>query len=495
MEVRLPAPSLLVLVGPSGSGKTTWAGANFREEEIVSSDRLRAMVGAGEDDRRAGTAAFEILERVVAERLTRGLTTVVDTLGFDRERRLEWVRQAHLANLPAVAVAFETPGEECERRNKARARPLPQSVLKRQLSRMKAVRAELPEDGFDMVIQEQPVVMVAPEVARASETVEPSGETLAGHSFGLTISRFDWEGGPRAMADHLADIARRAEQAGFRDLWVMDHFRQIPSIGRSWEDLPESYTTLAYLAGVTSRIRLGALVTGVTYRNPALLGKMIATLDVLSGGRANCGLGLGWNAEEHAGYGWELPPVAERYRLLEDTLEMLPLLWGKGSPAYVGRVFSASELVCYPRPIQEKIPITIGGSGERRTLRLVARHGDACNLFGKPDRVAHKVRVLHEHCVTEGRDPGEVEVTHLITAMAADDRADLAARVELARARDQTAENFSARSNAGTVDDLSHLVAAYRDAGATHTIVSIPDVALPGSVEAFAPLITRFEEP
>jgi F420-dependent oxidoreductase-like protein len=495
MELRLPAPSLLVLVGPSSSGKTSWAGANFRDEKIVSSDRLRAMVGAGEDDRRAGTAAFEILERVVAERLARGLTTVVDTLGFDRERRLEWVRQAHDAKLPAVAVVFEIPAEECERRNKARARPLPRSVLRRQLSRMQAVQEELPEDGFDMVIQEQPVVMVAPEVARAAATIQPNGGTVTGHTFGLTVSRFDWDSGPEAMADHLGGIARRAEAAGFRDLWVMDHFRQIPSIGRPWEDLPESYTTLAYLAGITSRIRLGALVTGVTYRNPALLGKMIATLDVLSGGRANCGLGLGWNAEEHAGYGWELPTVAERYRLLEDTLEMLPLLWGKGSPAYAGRVFSASELMCYPRPIQEKIPITIGGSGERRTLRLVARHGDACNLFGKPDRVAHKVSVLRDHCVTEGRDPREVEVTHLITAMAAADRAEVAARVEMARTRDQTVEEFSARSNAGTVDDLSHLVAAYQDAGATHTIVSIPDVSLPGSIEAFTPLITRFGEP
>jgi F420-dependent oxidoreductase-like protein len=297
------------------------------------------------------------------------------------------------------------------------------------------------------------------------------------------------------MAENLARVATIAEQAGFRDLWVMDHFRQIPSIGQAWEDIPESYTTLAYLAGITTSIRLGAMVTGVTYRNPALLGKMIATLDVLSGGRANCGLGLGWFAAEHAGYGWELPTVADRYRLLEDTLEMLPLLWGKGSPSFQGRVFSASELICYPRPIQDRIPITIGGSGERRTLRLVARHGDACNLFGKPDRVAHKVEVLREHCAAEGRDFAGVEVTHLITAMAAGSRDELAARVELARGRDQTAEDFGARSNAGTIDDLSHLIAAYREAGATHTVVSIPDVSRPGSVEAFAPLITRFGEP
>ncbi len=494
MELRLPAPSLLVLVGPSGSGKTTWAGEHFREEEIVSSDRLRAMVGAGEDDRRAGTAAFEILERVVEERLSRGLTTVVDTLGFDRERRVAWIGAAHEAGIPAFAVTFDVPIEECERRNTGRGKPVPKAVIRKQFTRFKAVRGELAEDGFDRVVSEQPVAVVPPSIANAA-TRQPAQSPGAGHTFGLTVSRFDWEGGAEAMAANLARIAAAAEEAGFRDLWVMDHFRQIPNIGRTWEDLPESYTALGYLAGVTTRIRLGALVTGVTYRNPAHLGKVVATLDVLSGGRANCGLGLGWNVEEHEAYGWEFPTVTERYRLLEDTLEMLPLLWGKGSPSFEGRVYSAPELLCYPRPIQDRIPITIGGSGERRTLRLVARHGDACNLFGKPDRVAHKVEVLHQHCVDEGRDPEEVEVTHLITAMAANDRSELVDRVEAARSRDQTAEDFRARANAGTIDDLGHLVVAYREAGATHTIVSIPDVSRPGSVEAFAPLITRFAGP
>ncbi len=494
MELRLPAPSLIVLVGPSGSGKTTWARNHFRDEEIVSSDRLRAMVGAGEEDQRAGTAAFELLDRVVGERLSRGLTTVVDTLGFDRERRVAWIAAAHRAGIPAFAVTFEVSVEECERRSTGRGKPVPKAVIRRQFARFRTVLDELAEDGFDRVVSEQPVAVVPPSIASAA-TSRPVGDTGAGHTFGLTVSRFDWTGGAAAMADNLARIAVAAEEAGFRDLWVMDHFRQIPSVGRAWEDLPESYAALAYLAGFTSRIRLGALVTGVTYRNPAHLGKVVATLDVLSGGRANCGLGLGWHAEEHRGYGWEFPTVTDRYLLLEDTLEMLPLLWGKGSPSFEGRVFSASELMCYPRPIQDKIPITIGGSGERRTLRLVARYGDACNLFGQPDRVAHKVEVLQQHCRAEGRDPAEVEVTHLITAMAAQDRKELVDRVEAARSRAQTPEDFGARANAGTIDDLSHLVAAYRDAGATHTIVSIPDVSRTGSVEAFAPLITRLADP
>ena len=165
----------------------------------------------------------------------------------------------------------------------------------------------------------------------------------------------------------------------------MDHFRQIPQVGRPWEDIPEAYTTLAFLAGVTKQIRLGALVTGIGHRHPVVLGKMVATLDVLSGGRVTLGLGIGWDRREHEGYGIPFPPVPARYQQLEDTLRMLPLLWGKGSPSFSGTTFSAPELICYPRPIQDPIPILIGGSGERRTLRLVARYGDACNLLGLPD--------------------------------------------------------------------------------------------------------------
>ena len=164
----------------------------------------------------------------------------------------------------------------------------------------------------------------------------------------------------------------------------MDHFLQIPQIGREWEDMLESYTTLGYLAGVTGRVTLGTLVTGITYRNLAHLAKIVATLDVLSGGRAVCGLGAAWFEREHRLYGWDFPPRRERYALLEDALELLPLMWGPGAPRFEGRTVTVDEAICYPRPLQERIPILVGGSGERRTLRLVARHADACNLFGDP---------------------------------------------------------------------------------------------------------------
>ena len=198
----------------------------------------------------------------------------------------------------------------------------------------------------------------------------------------------------------------------------MDHVLQIPQVGREWEDMLESHTTLGYLAGVTERIRLGTLVTGITYRNIAHLAKIVATLDVLSGGRAMCGIGAAWFEREHRLYGWEFPPLRERFDRLEDALELLPLMWGPGAPRFEGRTTTVEEATCYPRPLQERVPILVGGSGERRTLRLVARHADACNLFGDPDTVRRKVAVLHEHCAAEGRDPAVVEVTHFAPARA-----------------------------------------------------------------------------
>ena len=186
----------------------------------------------------------------------------------------------------------------------------------------------------------------------------------------------------------------------------MDHFRQIPQIGRAWEDFLESYTTLAYLAACTDRVRLGALVTGITYRNVAHLGKIVSTLDVLSGGRAVCGLGLAWFEAEHAAYGWEFPSVGRRYAMLEDALRLLPVLWGPGSPAFRGRVLTVPEAMCYPRPLQERIPIIVGGGGERRTLRLAARYADAANVFGDAATVRHKAAVLTEHCADARPRPG-----------------------------------------------------------------------------------------
>jgi F420-dependent oxidoreductase-like protein len=489
MELLLPAPSLVVLVGPSGSGKSTWAAEHFAPSEIVSSDTLRGVVGAGEDDQTASTVAFQLLEIIVAERLRRGLTTVIDTLGFDDDARLRWIESSHEAGIPAHAVIFDTPDEVCRERNTSRPRPIPKGVLERQFSRFRSVTPKVAEEPFDGVHDVGPVAAVAPAVARAVTTPSTTGQSST-HTFGLIVSRFDW--GDVDMGASLTSIARRAEVAGFRDIWLMDHFRQIRGVGRPWENIPEVYVSLGLIAGVTSRIRLGALVGGVTHRHPVVLGKMVASLDVLSGGRAICGLGVAWDAKEHAAYGIDFPDVSARYELLEETLRMLPLLWGKGSPQFHGRHIDADELICYPRPIQDPIPIMIGGSGERRTLRLVARYGDMCNLFGDPATLTSKVEVLMSHCADLDRDPDEIEITHLTDVLAAPDRRDLRARVEELRDRTTTAEEYMSRFNAGTVDDLVALFTSYHEAGAGHSIVSMPDVHREGSIEAFAEVIASF---
>lgn len=486
MELRLPAPCLVVLVGASSAGKTTWASEHFASTEVVSSDALRAMVGAGADDQAAGTVAFDLLEQIVTERMRRGLTTVIDTLGFDEASRRRWIEMARAQGLPAYAIVFDTPGDECLRRNAERVRGIPVTVLRRQLSRARQVFASLADDGFDAVHAVQAVAVVTPAIAvvPAIATEDP-----VRHTFGLLVSRFAWD---MEMGPTLRSIASRAEEAGFRDIWVMDHFRQIRGVGQPWEDIPEAYAALAHMAAVTSRIRLGALVTGITHRHPILLGKMVATLDVLSGGRALCGLGIAWDEEEHLTFGIDFPPVATRYEILEETLQMLPLLWGKGAPEFAGSHIRSPGLVCYPRPIQDRIPIMIGGSGEQRTLRLVARYADACNVFGDPARVAHKVEVLRRHCADVDRDPVDLEVTHLTNALAAADRTTLRETVDRLRDRNTTAEQMMRRVNAGTPEDLVALFRSYAEAGADHSIVALPHVAEPGSIEAFADVIDSF---
>lgn len=485
MEMRLPAPCVVVLIGPSSSGKSTWAKENFEQVEIASSDELRSRVGTGEDDLRASNVAFDLLETIVGERIDRQLTTVIDTLGLDAAKRKNWIARAHSSEMPIYAVTFSTPLDICLERNSARSRPLARSVITNQSKRHEEVLAEIVGEGFDSILEERPVRVVPPQLVSRPQS-ESVGSSPA-HTFGLMVSRFAW--GDQQLGPTLAGIARRAEVAGFRDLWVMDHFRQIPSVGRPWEDIPEAYTTLSFLAGQTSKIRLGALVSAITHRNPAVLGKMIATLDVLSGGRANAGLGIAWDAAEHAGYGLEFPDVSERYQFLAESIELLRLLWGKGTPGYSGKHVTADNLSCYPRPLQDKIPIMIGGSGEKKTLRLVAQLADAANVFGPPQRVAHKVAVLRNHCAALGRDPAEIEVSHLVNAMASESKTALRERIENLRNPNTTAEEFARRNNAALADDLVSLFVEYNDAGASHSIISIPDPQVEGSVEAFAAVI------
>jgi len=213
----------------------------------------------------------------------------------------------------------------------------------------------------------------------------------------------------------LATAARVAEDAGVSGFTLMDHWFQMEQMAPAADPMLEGYTTLGFLAGQTSTMTLGLLVTGVTYRHPGLLAKIIATLDVLSAGRAQLGIGAAWYEREHKGLGVPYPPVAERFERLEETLQICRQMWSDDDGPFDGRYYQLAETICSPRPIsQPRPPILIGGSGERKTLRLVARYADACNLFAvNPEEVAHKLEVLRRHCESEGRDPAAVAKTIL----------------------------------------------------------------------------------
>jgi alkanesulfonate monooxygenase SsuD/methylene tetrahydromethanopterin reductase-like flavin-dependent oxidoreductase (luciferase family) len=231
------------------------------------------------------------------------------------------------------------------------------------------------------------------------------------------------------------------------------------------------------------------------YRNVAHLGKIVATLDVLSGGRAACGIGLGWFDAEARAYGLPFPSVDARYAVLEDALQLLPLMWGKGTPAFEGRVLHVPEALCYPRPLQERIPILVGGNGEHRTLRLAAQYADACNIIGDVDVVARKVRALREHCAVVGRGPEAVEVTQLSTTLLGRDDSEVAALVDRLRPRRQSAERYATSVNAGTVADQIGRFRALADAGVQTAIVSLPDLAEGEPIERFADVIKAFATP
>jgi F420-dependent oxidoreductase-like protein len=231
----------------------------------------------------------------------------------------------------------------------------------------------------------------------------------------LHVTRFDWAGGPAQIGPGVTHLARTAEAVGVRTLSFMDHFFQMDMVAPGEDPMLECYTGLAFVAGVTEHLRLRVLVGGVTYRHPGLLAKTMTTLDVLSGGRAELGLGAAWYEREHEGLGVPFPPLAERFERLEETLQICLQMWSDDNGPYAGRHYRLAETLCSPGPVSSPRPrIMIGGGGEKKTLRLVARYADACNLFGDPAAVAHKVDVLRRHCDAVGRDIGGIEVTALL---------------------------------------------------------------------------------
>jgi F420-dependent oxidoreductase-like protein len=283
---------------------------------------------------------------------------------------------------------------------------------------------------------------------------------------GLQVNRFTWEGGDAIIGETFGAIARRAEDAGFDSLWVMDHFFQIPGLGAAEEPMLEGYTALSFAAAHTSRLKLGTMVTGVTYRHPGVLVKTATTLDVLSGGRAYLGIGAGWFEREHHGLGVPFPPLKERFERLEETLQIAHQMWSGEVGEYNGTHYKLGETLNSPQAISKPHPpILIGGGGEQKTLRFVAKYGDACNLFVRLGEggLQHKLEVLKRHCENEGRPYEDIEKTSL-------------GRVTISR--EGGPDNM-------TPEQAVDWFAVLADLGIDHALISMGNVSDPGAFEPF----------
>jgi alkanesulfonate monooxygenase SsuD/methylene tetrahydromethanopterin reductase-like flavin-dependent oxidoreductase (luciferase family)/predicted kinase len=493
-QAAIPDPALVVLIGPSGSGKSSWAAARYLPREIVSSDQLRSVVGSGENDLDASADAFSLLDQIVAARAGRGLTTIVDTLGLDPDRRAGYLELARRAGLPAIAVVFETDPAICRERNRQRNRPVPAAVLAGQLRRMHPIPAEVQAEGWDLVLRVDGRAPAGPggqparlRTGRPEGAAVPLGQPAdggGGLEFILQISRFEWGAEP---AGWLRAVALAAAEAGFRGIALMDHLIQIPQVGRAWEPIPEPWVTLGMLAGLDAGLRLGTLVTPVTFRPPGVLANTVATLDALSGGRAFCGIGAGWWDREHAAFGLRFPPAPERLDLLEAAIETLRALWQPGTKAYRGERVQLPETTCYPRPVSS-VPIIVGGSGERRTLQIAARLGDGCNLPSDTDVLDRKIAVLRGHCTAVGRDPADVAITVLDVPVIGRDREHAAAIVERLRGRISAAA-FARRHHAGLAADHLTRYRMLADRGVSTVFVALPDLAGPDDLSRLAPVL------
>ena len=277
---------------------------------------------------------------------------------------------------------------------------------------------------------------------------------------GLQVPSFTWPDGAAGIGARLAGIARAAEDAGFSSLWLMDHYFQIPGIGPAENDMLEGYAGLSFCAAVTRKIRLGTMATGVTYRHPGLLVKTATTLDVLSGGRAYLGIGAAWYEREHSGLGVTFPPLRLRFEMLDEALQIAHQMWSGDRGAYRGKHFVLEETMCVPAPLSRPHPpILVAGGGEKKTLRLVAKYGDACNVFGDAAAVGRKLDILKRHCDEVGRDYAQIEKTCM-------GRAHLAAGQESAA-------------------DLIARCKALAAVGVQHAIFNMPNVHELAPLEAF----------
>ena len=293
------------------------------------------------------------------------------------------------------------------------------------------------------------------------------------------------------ILDSLKNLVTRAEMIGFDSFWVMDHFHQIPIVGKPEEPMLESWTTISVLAGITSKIKLGTMMTGIIYRHPSILAKIAATLDVLSKGRLFMGIGAAWNEEESLAYGIPFPSIKERFVRLEEAIQIIRKMWtDEPSASFNGKYYQIKNAYCNPKPVQKPSPpIMIGGSGERQTLRIVAKYGDACNIFGSVETVKRKLSILKEHCKSIGRDYDSILTTKLGGVVIEGDR-------ELARKRLQQIvkmpeDQINQFAIYGTPEDVLRQKELFEEAGIQYLIVVLDPSKELEALNNFAEIIKK----
>jgi F420-dependent oxidoreductase-like protein len=315
----------------------------------------------------------------------------------------------------------------------------------------------------------------------------------------LHLPNFNYPGvGPDGIFEKLVEIATTAERAGFSAVTVMDHYHQIPTVGPPENWMFEGNTILAGIAARTESIALGLLVGGVTYRNPAQHAKITTTLDVISGGRAFHGIGAAWFEGEHVAYGYDFPPLGQRFERLEDHLRIARAMFTEERATVAGSHRSVAEAYNNPK-VRGDIPIVVGGGGERKTLRMVAQYADGSNFFGDPERARHLLEVLNGHCERLGRDPGEITKTVMMSSLAIGLTQDEVQR-KIARMREiGISESRIAAAPTGTPEQILELAHAYREVGVEGVTLSLPDVHDPEAIllagETLAPVFNAERQP
>ena len=292
---------------------------------------------------------------------------------------------------------------------------------------------------------------------------------------GLQIPNFTYpDTAPDELFEKIAAVAVAAEQSGFDTVMVMDHFYQLPLLGPPEHEMFEAYTLLGAIAARTTTAKLGTLVTGVTYRNPALLAKTVTTLDIVSSGRAIYGIGAAWNEEEHRAYGYEFPPLKVRFEMLEDALRIAKAMFAESQSSVAGTRFSTEGAFNNPQPVRDGgPPIMIGGSGEKKTIPLIAKYGDASNFFGDVETIRHKCQVLEDACEAIGRDRSEITATRLGTLAIGETEAEVAQKASWLRER--MGERYDQVVIAGTPEQVREKVQEFLDAGLDGMLFNMPD--------------------